>query len=420
MKVLLYEQWHGGHYANYMDCLVPAIAPLCDRLVIAVGDRMRRSTAATEVWSRIPNVEFAETLPEVAPGLNIRDRFQATRNLLRCLKAVRPDYTLIPSADAQSTGVAVLNVLGYDVVKRFGPIEGTIHYGYGYAAQTHRNKLKEWVYRHTYRHVPYNSVNLVNFSYHEYALAEGVVPPERLRFVGDPVPQPEKIGKPAARKLLGLKPGERYLGLLGSLDSRKAVPQLLAGFRAANLLPDVRLLLAGRLDPAYASLIAAQYQDLVADGRLVIIDRFLSTDELEHGYEALDLATIAYSKSPVLASLALKAVSSGTPIIADDFGWLGAAVKRFGLGTVTDVYDAEAFGNALATTMARPAISLGSEAIRRLLAFHSVSNFTAQMTRELRRRAGTPHEPLHEWRWVLDALPSARPVPSAGARPVSQ
>lgn len=407
MKVLLYEQWHGGHYANYMDCLVPAIAPLCDRLVIAVGDRMRRSTAATAHWSRIPNVEFTDTLAEVAPGLNIRDRFQATRQLLRCLKAVRPDYTLIPSADAQSTGVALLNVLGYDIVKRFGPVEGTIHYGYGYAAQTRRNKFKEWVYSRTYRHLPYTSVNFVNFTYYDYALAEKLIAPERIRFVGDPVPQPDRIGKAAARGLLGLRSDGRYLGLLGSLDNRKAVPQLLAGFRAANLPPDVRLLLAGRLDPSYAALIDARYKDLVAAGRVVVVDRFLSPGELEQGYEALELATIAYSKSPVLASLALKAVSAGTPIIADDFGWLGAVVKRFDLGTVTNVYDPTAFGTALAAAMARPAASLGTEPVRRLLAFHTAKNFTAQMVRGLRGRAGFPSEAIREWQWVLDALPDA-------------
>ena len=55
----------------------------------------------------------------------------------------------------------------------------------------------------------------------------------------------------------------RYLGLLGSLDRRKAVPELLAAFREAQLAPTDRLLLAGGLDPAYAALIAEHYNDLL-------------------------------------------------------------------------------------------------------------------------------------------------------------
>jgi glycosyltransferase involved in cell wall biosynthesis len=413
VKVLLYEQWYGGHYANYMDCLVPAIAPLCDELVIAVSRNMRESTDAVHKWARIPNVVFAEVLSDVAPGLGIRDRYAATRNLLRCLEEVRPDRTLIPSADAQSTWIALLNALGYNVVKRFGPIEGTIHYGYGYAAKTLRNRFKELVYSQTYKHLPFDAVNFVNFNYHDFAVAKGLIEPKRMRLVGDPVPQPAKIGRAAARTLLGLKPDGRYLGLLGSLDNRKAVPQILAAFRQARLRPDDRLLLAGRLDPQYAALIDAQYKDLISAGRLVVMDRFLSPGELEHGYEALDLATIAYSKSPVLASLALKAISAGTPIIADDFGWLGRAIKLFDLGTVTDAFDVDAFADAMQISLARPHKTGQPEAVRRLLAFHTPQNFVAQMTKTLRGNGSEAGQPMREWSWVLDAL---LPRPSSNER----
>jgi glycosyltransferase involved in cell wall biosynthesis len=408
MKVLLYEQWHGGHYANYMDCLVPAIAQLCDTLVIATGEKMGGSTAAKERWAVIPNVEFTPFLPEVAPGLNIRDRYAATRNLLRCLHDVRPDFTIVPSADAQSTGIAVLHQLGYDIQKKYGPVEGTLHYGYGYAASEFRNRVKEFVYSNTYSRLPYASVNFVNFRYYEYVAAKKLIEPARVRFVGDPVPQSSPIGKTAARQLLGLAAEGRYIGLLGSLDNRKAVPQLLSAFRRAQLPASDRMILAGRLDPAYAELIHNDYSDLVRDGRLVVIDRFLTTQELEHGYEALDLATIAYCKSPVLASLALKAVAVGTPVLADNFGWLGAAVQRFDLGAVTDVYDSAKFADAMKTILPRRHCSSHPKAVARLLAFHSTENFVAQMTSGLRRHRGLPPIPMIDWSSVMSELPADR------------
>ena len=193
--------------------------------------------------------------------------------------------------------------------------------------------------------------------------------------------------------------------MLGSLDSRKAIPELLAAFKAAALAPKDRLLLAGRLAPAYAALIAANYRDLVRDGRLVVLDRFLTDDELEHGYEALDLATIVYYKFPGLASLALKAVAAGTPIIANDFGWLRAAIGRFQCGETTNIFDQEKFSNGLRTAIEREREQPQSEAVRRLLTFHTETNFVAQMTRGLRHASSTPDVPCVNWDWVTESLP---------------
>ena len=410
MKVLLFEQWHGGHYANYLNALVPELARLSDKLVIALGENMRHSRQAIESWAARKNVEFAPTLPAVSPGLGMVDRFGAARNLLATLREVRPDFTLLPSADAQSTGTALIHALGFDLRKRFGPIEGTLHYGYGDAAATAKERMKEVVYTQTYKRLPFESVNFVNFDYYEYAVRHRLFAPGRARFVGDPVPQPPLIGQQAARKLLGLEGAGRYLGLLGSLDRRKAVPQLLAAFRSARLAADDRLLLAGRLDPEYARLIESSYADLVREGRLVVMNRFLSDAELESGYEALDLATVVYDRFPGLASLALKAVAAGTPVIAHDFGWLRAAVRRFDIGTLTDVFDPAVFASALESALDRQRLDRTSGPLQRLLQFHTEKNFVALMTRGVKQASGQACGPVLDWDWVIQAVPADRPA----------
>ena len=68
--------------------------------------------------------------------------------------------------------------------------------------------------------------------------------------------------------------------MIGDLDARKAVPTTVAAFRRATLARADRLLLAGKLAPAYAQFIHDEHQDLVRDGRLVLIDRLLSDTEL--------------------------------------------------------------------------------------------------------------------------------------------
>ena len=407
MKVLLFEQWSGGHYSNYMNCLVPEIARLSTKLIIA-GDASVHGSPSALAWAAHANVEFAPVLPAVSIAHRAIDRYAAARNLITCLRTVRPDFTLLPSADAQSTMLAALQVLNFNIAKCFGPIEGTFHAGYGYSASSERDRLKEFVYSQTYRRLRFASVNFVNFSYYEYVVAKRLIEPGRIYLVGDPVPQAPRVGQHTARMRLGLDPDGRYLGLLGGVDRRKAIPQLLAAFRAANLGRTVRLLLAGRLEASFAALIAAQYQDLVREGRIVVLDRFLTDDELNFGYEALDVATAVYYRFPGLSSLALKAVAAGTPLVAHDFGWLRAVIRRFELGECTNIFDQAEFAKALRSALDRGRNSGQVEAVRRLLAFHTEKNFVAKMTRGLRHATGAPDEVALDWDWVMEAIPPER------------
>ena len=408
MKVLLFEQWHGGHYTNYLNALLPELSGLSTQLVMAVNVTMQRALRERPEWQANADVTFAPVLPDVSPSLRPADRYAATRNLLRCIHSVRPDFVILPSADAQTTGLAVLHSLGSRATRGAPPMEGTLHYGYGFSTTRLAEQVKELVYSQTYRRTPYASVNFVNFAYFEFARAKRLIEPSRMRLVGDPVPQPKRIGREAARRLLGLDPAGRYLGLFGMLDRRKAIPELLAAFKAAALPDSDRLVLGGRLDPAYAELLASGYGDLVRAGRIVVLDRYLSDRELECAYEALDVATIVYYNFPGLASLALKAVAAGTPVIAHDFGWLRALVRRFEVGETTNIHDTAKFAACLCQVLEAGPLYGQTEATRRLMQFHDEQNFVTRMTSGLRRVGGFPARESREWDWVLNALPAAR------------
>ena len=408
MKVLYFEQWDGGHYSNYLNCLVREVSSLSTELVLAVGPTMRRTLDASGVLKGLSNVSFTGPLPAVNPGLAPRDRLASTRNLLSCLREVRPDFSMIPSADAQSTGLGLMHSVGLYSREQFGPVEGTLHYGYGFAAKEPKDRVKEWVYSQTCRHSPFSSVNFVNFAYYEFARANRLLPAERMRCVGDPVPQPVRIGRVAARHLLGLDPGHRYIGLFGSLDRRKAVPEMLAAFRAASLGSSSHLVLGGRLDAAYAQLLADDYSDMVKDGSIIVMDRFLSDRELECAYEALDVAVIAYYRFSGLASLALKAVAAGTPFIAHDFGWLRVLAGRFGVGETTDIFDVARFANSMRRSLQSAEQRKPDAAAGRLLKFHEQDNFARRMTSGLRQAVGAPPVATFDWEWVLEGVPPER------------
>lgn len=48
MKTLVFEQRQGGHYFNYLECLIPPLADFCGEVVVAVTVR----AASTEPFAR--------------------------------------------------------------------------------------------------------------------------------------------------------------------------------------------------------------------------------------------------------------------------------------------------------------------------------------------------------------------------------
>ncbi len=412
MKVLVFEQWNGGHFDNYLECLLPRLAELADEVVVAVTPRFMsspQSPARHPGISSLPNVLFAESVPEISPRLTLADRYRAARNLSDAIREVEPDYTLVPSADAQSFAIAASQFAGLDVLKGLGPVEATFHTGYGPSLSTPGQHLRELGYGWIYRQLRLTRMNFVNFNYYEYLTSQGRGCKSDVRLVGDPIPTLQPIGRELACRMLGIDPAGRYIGLLGSLDRRKAIPELLAAFRAARLSATDRLLLGGRLAPEFGALIRDRYADLVASGRLVVMDRFLSRDELHHGFEALHLVTPVYYSFPGLASLALKAVAAGRPILVHDLGWSRSLVRRFEVGQRVDIADGSAFARALEVGLEAAQGHRRSEAVSRLLEFHSVENFTENMLEGVALQLGVERERSRcSWSWVLEALPPER------------
>jgi hypothetical protein len=408
MRVLVFEQWQGGHYFNYLESLVPRLLDLSDEVVVAMTQRAidtDRFKTQLGTIAKLPRVRFVPSVPIADPSLPAGERLQLLRNLQSAVAETRPDYLMVPSADAQNIALGAIGLLGVNMLPRGLPTEATFHCGYGPAINNRKQAMKESVYRAAYAGSTWTHMNFVNFLYLEHAVQKRRSWVGRAQLVADPVPEAPRLERSAARRLLGIPEDGRYLGLLGELDQRKAIPELLAAFRAAQLGAHDRLLLAGRLDPQFRQLIDADYGDLLRVGRLVLIDRFLSDEELLGGFGAVDLVCATYRDFPGLASLMLKGLAAGRPLLAQDFGWSGALIKRFGLGTTVASYDIPVFAAGLRAALERSADYRETEAIRRLLSFHHPSNFIAGMTERLRAMTGAEKlQPIKTWDWVLDGL----------------
>lgn len=412
MRVLVFEQWRGGHYFNYLECLLPRLSELASEVVVTMTQQALSSDefeAKLGACRTLSNVRFEGCIPEANPSLPARERLALLMHLREAILRTKPDYVLVPSADAQTLAMGTLGHAGFTLLPKSIPCEATFHNGYGPAIANPAHFLKEVVYRFAYSGSTWTQLNFVNFLYYEYGQRHHCRWAERARLVPDPVPNASRLSRVEARRLLGVPTDGRYLGLLGSLDARKAVPELLAAYRAAKLGATDRLLLAGRLAPEFRTLIDTEYQDLVESDRLILLDRFLTETELVQGYGALDLVCSTYRNFPGLASLMLKGLAAGRPVVAHNFGWSSALIRRFGVGCVGDVFDTDSFAQTLCDALEASADYTESEATKRLLSFHDASNFTETMLDNVRRTAGKPERcPIRTWDWVLEALEPER------------
>jgi hypothetical protein len=255
MRALVFEQWQGGHYFNYLECLVPRLASICDEVVVAIT-APAASLAAFRRAAR-PSGGAAERAvrprradPGRADARSLSGPARPQRG--RCDRSASPDCVFLPSADEQVLALPLHALAGQGGRVRRLHLEAVLHYK-GYTAQDGvAERLLSTLQGQLLKTGVFDCLNFVNFLQYEDAVERRLPWAAMARAAGDPVPQPPRLGRAAARQALGLDPGGRYIGMIGDLDARKAVPATLAAFRAAGLAADDRLLLAGRLAEGYA------------------------------------------------------------------------------------------------------------------------------------------------------------------------
>ena len=408
MRTLVFEQWQGGHYFNYLECLVPRLAELSGEVIVAITDR----AASSERFARqlghlrnLPNVRFDRQVTVPDRKNRWMFRMKLGKNVVDAIQRNKPDCVFLPSADEQVLALPLQALAGAGRRIRAIPVEAVIHYKSYTSCSNAAERMLSAVQSQLLRTKVFSRLNFVNFLQFEDAVARRLPWARMARAAGDPVPQGPRIERPHARRLLGLEEGGRYIGMIGDLDARKAVPQTLAAFRAARLSGTDRLLLAGKLTPNYAQLVHEEYFDLVRNGRLVVIDRFLTDEELAHAFAALDLHCSVYNDFTGLSSLMLKSVAAGVPVIVDDRGWARAVVRRFCIGRTADHRRPDEYATALREALEASAAYAETPAVARLLRFHSIENFTEGLVERVAAVAGRPPSlPVLSWSWVLESL----------------
>jgi glycosyltransferase involved in cell wall biosynthesis len=165
--------------------------------------------------------------------------------------------------------------------------------------------------------------------------------------------------------------------VFGVVSPRKNLPVLVAAMESA---PDAVLVVAGRLFPEVRAYVhgSPEVARLLAEGRMVVVDRLLEPAELGDALAAADVVAVLHdndSPSGILAEACLR----GTPSLVPGGGWLAQVVRATGAGEVVPL---TASGVAAGLARVERHREQHAAAIRRAATRLGTSDFTERLLAE--------------------------------------
>ena len=409
MRVHVFAPVAGGPLTQYVAYLLPALLQLVDEA---------RVESVTVTLSR-PHYEsafFAEYLEPFASrvsfdviDLPFGNRFAAaiamSQALLSAIARIRSDYVISVYADYGASILALrCSVPGLGATLARVDSIGIVHHGHTGSVDGWRDRVRDGIHRMTRRLSPWSETFVVNPMLLEAIESQGSYARGAHRLLPHPVERPRALDRQAARAALGIPQDGRYLAFVGSTDGRKAIPELLAAFRAADLAANDRLLIAGSLYEPHRALVRSAFADLLASGRIVSIDRHLSSEEVGLAFSAADMVAVTYYPMDDLSANLLSAIAAGRPVLANAHGYSKRMIAEFELGWSCDIRDPAAFAETIRRAMVGSATFEISEKTRRLIECHRPKNYTETVLSRLKRRLGIEPADVRSWEWVSSPL----------------
>jgi glycosyltransferase involved in cell wall biosynthesis len=214
-----------------------------------------------------------------------------------------------------------------------------------------------------------------------------------MALMPEPVESPLSMTQVDARRELGLPTDDRLLMVLGALDSRKGVVELMRAFRDAAPYR-TRLVLMGLLYSDVRDAVMSLSDELGID-RCIVRDAMLSQRDFSLGFAASDWQALTYRQHIGSSGILVRAAAYGRPVLASDWGWIGQATQQFGLGSTCDTSSNESIVEGIHRLVASP--TLASAQASRFANFNTERNFCAHWSRTLEGETGLPDPSYLPW-----------------------
>jgi glycosyltransferase involved in cell wall biosynthesis len=400
MRILIVEQiYDGGHYLNYVRYLVQAFAPLGAEIVVALPKAAPESEQFKMHLSPHQSRFRLEFIPArdyaASKWKMIRTDARVFRELI---DRVKPDAVYLPTIERMPQSLAWWLALGSRLSR---PHCEALILGLPAAYGMRR---RPFLTRMALRTMPFDVVHYIDPVAFDWVLSKvGGKAGRRARIIADPVEPLSLPTQSEARAMLRLPERRKLIMSVGMQDHRKGVDYLISACARWQPAEPASIVLAGPLSPQIRQLVTSEYRYLVNDGRLIVLDRYLSNEEINACCAAGNLIAAPYRPHPQSSSIVLHAAAAGKMVLASNNGWFAYMLPKFSLGRLCDPQNPELFAEMLDSALHEAEAYKVSAATKRLLEFHRSENFVLQWKRELCRIMGKCADASQQdWNWVLN------------------
>jgi glycosyltransferase involved in cell wall biosynthesis len=400
MRVLIIEQtYDGGHYLSYVRHLVQAFAPLGCEIVVAVPNAALESAQfKTYLSPHRSRFQLESIQPREYASTSVWKIIQTDARVYReLIDRVRPDAVYLPTLEQRTAQWLALRHSGLSQLHCEGLLLG-LPAAYG------MSRRAPFFTRMALRAMPFDIVHYMDPVTFDWVSSKvGGKTGRRARLIADPVEPLSLPTRSKARAMLRLPEYNKLIMSIGMQDHRKGIDYLISACACWRPTEPASIVLAGSLSAQIRQLVTNDYRHLVDDGRLIVLDRYLTNEELGACYAAGDLIAAPYRPHLQSSGIVLHAAAAGKMVLAANNGWFKYMVPKFSLGRLCDPQDPELLVETLDTALHEAEGYKLSAAAKRLLEFNRSENFVLQWRRELSRIMGKPEaSPPRAWKWVLN------------------
>lgn len=381
---LVFEPDVTGHRLQHVRHLADALLTIgCRVTMVLQTDARSRPEFRVHLHDLEPHVELVLCC-DPQQRQNLQTPRRRVRELRAAIAEIRPDWVYVPYADRITQAAAIDRLLfGSGWLSRT-PIEAQLMRGkYGYPLRSLRERASAAANRWLTLRNPWRVTHLLD-PWILRGLGPGIST-ARFRLIPEPVEQRATMDRQSARKLLLLPIDGRYVAMIGTLEPRKGIEELLAAFAQAQLGSDDRVLLVGRTTPPIREVLQSRYDQLVRQQRILVVDRYVSDEELGAAFFAADVVAVTHPRQIGSSGTLVRAAAAERILLTSDFGWVGWVNQQFGLGGSVQVTNCEATAAALVKALNQSSGYRHAEAAKRFCQYHTIHNQQAHWVQEIGR-----------------------------------
>jgi glycosyltransferase involved in cell wall biosynthesis len=343
--------------------------------------------------------------PRIQPP-TLKYGWQQGADFIETVGREKPDRVFVPFSDYFTQSATLRRLITFRRRLVDPPVEAHLNRGtYAYPYESARDWLRGVASRELILRCPWQIVHLLDPWM--YDPLKNRSSRAEFRIIPEPVEPLPELSRDDARRALGVPTDGRYAAMIGLLRPGKGLEGLLESFARAKLAADDRMLLVGKMTEPVRRHIHERYDQLVREGRIVYIDRYVTDHELDCGFVAADIVTVTHNRLIGSSGTLLRAAHAGRMLVTTDYGWAGWATRTFELGVTANVGNVEVLADALEKAFPASSSYHRSKRGDRFCQFHTLNNWKAHWLAGIGRDCGISlgrHSQRTDWNWALEAV----------------